>query len=139
MKQVALADDDVELRGLIAELLRAHDLSVLEAADGASLLSLLQRNEFDAVVTDLWMPGLDGNDVLRLRRAGGDMTPFIIITAAPPRVVEGLSTAEHVTVLLKPFTVDMIMRAVEDVLATPSTVAAGTPPRGVGVMDDDDR
>ena len=130
MTRIAVADDDNELRTLIAELLREHGLDVVEAGDGATLLALLHRGGISLVVTDLWMPRLTGSDVLQLRRGSGDSTPFIVITAASRPLAEPLRATEGVTVLYKPFTEQAV---VEAVLATldPSKAAAGTPPEGV--------
>ena len=128
MTRIAVADDDHELRTLIAELLRERGLDVVEASDGATLLGLLHRGGISLVVTDLWMPRLTGSDVIQLRRSSGDTTPFILITAAPSAVAEQVLESDWVKVLYKPFTEDSIVRVVQDTLGAGAT---GTPPTGL--------
>lgn len=130
MTRVAVADDDHDVRALVADLLRERGFEVVEAEDGASLLAMLHRGDVSLVVTDLWMPRLTGSDVIQLRRSSGDKTPFIVITAAPSAVADPLLRNEGVTVLHKPFTEDMILRAVTDNLVG-EAVAKGTPPAGL--------
>lgn len=119
--RVALADDDVDLRELMAEALRERGFEVVEAVDGASLLGLLRRSTVTVVITDLWMPALSGSDVVMTRRREGDATPFVVITAAPAWATEFLSTVDGVTVLRKPFTDHRLVDTIERVLAHAST------------------
>jgi CheY-like chemotaxis protein len=128
MTRIAVADDDHELRTLIADLLRDRGLDVVEASDGATLLAMLHQGGISLVVTDLWMPRLSGSDVLQLRRSSGDTTPFVLITAAPTAVAEQVLDAAGVKVLYKPFTEESILRVIHESLAV---VAAGTPPVGL--------
>jgi two-component system, NtrC family, response regulator AtoC len=114
--RVALAEDDVGLREVVAETLRDSGLEVVEAADGGSLLGIMRRGGVVVVVTDLMMPGLRGDDVLRLLRIGGDETPFVVITAASTPVVDAVLLSPHVTVLRKPFTVGALIEAVSRVV-----------------------
>jgi DNA-binding response OmpR family regulator len=83
--RLLLAEDDFELRDLLACLLRADGHEVVEARDGNELWSLLSSGHserpFALVVSDVRMPGLTAFDVLtRLQRAWTG-TPVILITA----------------------------------------------------------
>lgn len=65
---IVLADDEEDVRALYATLLRAEGFEVAEAADGPSAVALVTDRRPDALVLDLWMPGLNGLEVLdRLR------------------------------------------------------------------------
>jgi DNA-binding response OmpR family regulator len=81
---VLLAEDDFELRELLACVLRADGHDVVEARDGNELWTMLSeddREPFALVVSDVRMPGLTAFDVLsRLQRSLAD-TPVILITA----------------------------------------------------------
>lgn len=121
---VALAEDDPDLRGLLADVLRERGFDVVEAADGASLLQILRRMALALVVTDMWMPSLTGSDVLQLRRREGDETPFVVITAAPPWVTAHVGGLQRVTVLRKPFAATVLIGVIERMLAAD---AAPTP------------
>ena len=114
--RLALAEDDPDLRGLLADELRERGFDVIEAADGSSLLQILQRSALALVITDLWMPSLSGGDVIHMRRRSGDATPFIVITAAPAWVTVQVAALDGVTVLRKPFAADVLIGAVRRIL-----------------------
>src|SRR5438034_9765587 len=86
--RLLLAEDDFELRELLACVLRADGHEVVEVCDGNELWALLNRQAgadhqapFSLVVSDVHMPGLTAFDVLqRLQRALTE-TPVILITA----------------------------------------------------------
>jgi DNA-binding response OmpR family regulator len=82
--RLLLAEDDFELRELLACVLRADGHDVVEARDGNELWTMLSedgREPFALVVSDVRMPGLTAFDVLsRLQRSLAD-TPVILITA----------------------------------------------------------
>ena len=87
--RLLLAEDDLELRELLAYVLRADGHEVVEARDGLELLEILRESSergalhepFALVVSDVRMPGLTAFDVLtRLQRAVTN-TPVILITA----------------------------------------------------------
>jgi len=56
MKTILLVDDDISLRSVLAEVLRAKGYEVVEAADGREALNCFDRKPTDLVVTDLIMP-----------------------------------------------------------------------------------
>lgn len=111
-RRVALAEDDPDQRELILELLQDEGFDVIAAADGAALLSLLRRGQFDLVITDLWMPSLNGGDVVHARRRDGDRTPVIVITAATQPFTAQVADVDRVIVLQKPFTRDWLLAQV---------------------------
>jgi DNA-binding response OmpR family regulator len=85
--RLLLAEDDFELRELLACVLRADGHDVVEARDGNELWSMLSEDSrsdgesYALVVSDVCMPGLTAFDVLsRLQRSLVD-TPVILITA----------------------------------------------------------
>lgn len=87
--RVLLAEDDPDLRELIATSLRAGGFEVLEAGDGLSFLDLVGpwlfgpelRPPADLIVSDLRMPGISGLSVLDGIRHVNTELPFILITA----------------------------------------------------------
>ena len=61
---IVLAEDDADLRGLYAECLRRAGHVVLEAADGAEAVSLVRAHAPELLLLDIWMPILNGLEVL---------------------------------------------------------------------------
>jgi CheY-like chemotaxis protein len=92
---------------------------VVEAADGAEALDVMERNasRIDLLVTDLMMPGVSGRELIarfRERHAG---VPIICMTGfAPEREMSSPFAPEVHTVLAKPFTYDVLKRAVASAL-----------------------
>jgi CheY-like chemotaxis protein len=62
---VLVVDDEAPLRSTVSAILESAGHRVVEAEDGLVALSLLNERAFDLVVLDLYMPKLDGVEVLR--------------------------------------------------------------------------
>ena len=82
-KTVLVIDDEPEIRGLLELALRVDGYEVETACDGREALVILEDVPVDAVITDLYMPDLDGFELcLALRRDGRfDNLPIIVFTA----------------------------------------------------------
>jgi DNA-binding response OmpR family regulator len=61
---VVLADDDDDLRAVYAPFLRAQGYTVWEAGDGRAAVDQVRRHHPDLLLLDLWMPVLNGFEVL---------------------------------------------------------------------------
>jgi DNA-binding response OmpR family regulator len=78
--RVLVVDDEPTVREVVVGYLRRDGHEVSEAADGPTALRLLESEPPDLVVLDMMLPGVNGLDILRRIRAGGDM-PVIMLTA----------------------------------------------------------
>lgn len=79
--RVALADDQALVRAGLRALLQQQGIEVvLEAEDGADLLSGLLEHPVDVVLSDIRMPGTDGIEALLQLRERGDTTPVLLLT-----------------------------------------------------------
>lgn len=78
-----LVEDESILRGLVAQFLRREGYHVAEAEDGLEALTLFEETgPFDAVITDLMMPRMDGLTLCgRLRRIAAGL-PIVVCSAA---------------------------------------------------------
>src|SRR6185437_8699666 len=74
---VVVADDDPGFRQVLKSMLAGIAGRVIEAEDGAQALSAIAADRVDLVLTDLRMPGMDGNTLLERLPDG---LPAIIIT-----------------------------------------------------------
>lgn len=80
MQKLALIDDDVEIRQLLSDYLTKNGFEVNAFADGEVFL-VEDHNQFDLVVLDISLPGIDGLEVCRKLRQNSNI-PIIMLTAA---------------------------------------------------------
>jgi EAL domain-containing protein (putative c-di-GMP-specific phosphodiesterase class I)/CheY-like chemotaxis protein len=81
--RVLLVDDEPAILRVFANMLRSAGFAVETAPEGDSARELLQHSEFDAVLSDISMPGMDGLGLLRAVRKLDLDLPVILITANP--------------------------------------------------------
>src|SRR5206468_645190 len=101
--RVLVIDDDDDIRGLVAELLRRAGLEVDEAGDGRAGLRAFHQTPADVVVLDVSMPELDGWETLERIRDLSDV-PVMMLTARGEELerVRGLQAGAD-DYLVKPF------------------------------------
>ena len=105
-KRILLVDDDDDARAVMAAMLGASGAQVTMARGAIDALAILDKEEvFDVVVTDLAMPGQDGNQLLRAARNRGLAVPMVAVSA-----VAGADGREHA---LATGFVDFIRKPVE--------------------------
>ena len=67
---IVLADDDDDLRGIYGHVLRMEGHEVREAANGVDALALIEQETPALLILDVWMPILNGFEVLERLRGG---------------------------------------------------------------------
>ncbi len=77
---ILVAEDSPELREVICDYLTSREDTAVPAEDGIRALELSRSRDFDAVLLDIMMPGLDGFTACRAIREKGDV-PVIFLTA----------------------------------------------------------
>jgi CheY-like chemotaxis protein len=119
-KRVLVVDDQTPVRELVAAVLASDGHSVETARDGADALRLLDSSKrYDLIVSDLKMPGLDGPSLyLELTRRWPETRPHLLFISGFVDSPEysGFLQGTQVQVLLKPFAVDDLSRAVSGLL-----------------------
>lgn len=78
-----IVDDDVAFARAQARILRSDGIECEIAGDGASAAKVLARTDFDVVVSDIVMPGLDGIAFLRAVHEHDQSLPVILLTGRP--------------------------------------------------------
>lgn len=78
--RILVVDDELEMAAVIAEELGDRGYSAVALRSGAVALERLRREPFDALVTDLRMPGVDGLELLRASRLLDPSRPVIVMT-----------------------------------------------------------
>lgn len=79
--KILLIEDDQETNAYVAAGLRAHGNMVETAANGRDGMFLASENNYDVLIVDRMLPGLDGLGVVRLLRESGVKTPALFLTA----------------------------------------------------------
>ncbi len=81
---VLVAEDDVDLRGVLTTSLTRGGHRVLQARDGAEALAAMERENIDLLVLDLLMPNIDGYEVLARMKEDprGSKIPVIVVSGA---------------------------------------------------------
>lgn len=80
MYKLLIAEDDFRIREAVRAFFSKRDFKVCEASDGLEAVNIIKEHEFDIVLLDVMMPGLDGFSVCKILRQDSD-TPVIFITA----------------------------------------------------------
>ena len=114
--QILVVDDDPEIVSLIRRGLAYEGYSVDTAADGNEALAKARDREPDLVILDIMMPGIDGIEVAKRLRAGGEV-PIIILTARGTTAdkVAGLESGAD-DYLVKPFEFDELLARIRALL-----------------------
>ncbi|MFZ5891131.1 MAG: EAL domain-containing protein [Myxococcota bacterium] len=81
--KILVADDDALVRGALVRSLTATGYEVSAAANGREATELLERSQFEAIVSDIAMPEIDGIQLLRAIRQRDADVPVVLITGAP--------------------------------------------------------
>jgi len=80
-ERIWIVDDDRSIRWVLERALRQADIDVTAFENGEQVLTALGREEPDALIADIRMPGIDGLDLLAQIREGHPELPVIIMTA----------------------------------------------------------
>ncbi|HEY3448975.1 MAG TPA: response regulator [Myxococcales bacterium] len=117
--RVLLAEDDPEMRALMAWTLRADGYEVQEVGDGDELLRALGTVELgeggpDVVVTDVQMPGVSGLEVLERVRRSRARLPVLLVTAFGDWETHARAEQLGAEVLDKPIELDDLRKRVFD-------------------------
>ena len=110
--KILVAEDDPRLLKTLIHLFESNNFIVDGVSDGEDALDFASTGEYDGLVLDIMMPGLDGIEVLKKLRAKGLSTPALFLTARTEveQRVEGLDAGAD-DYLPKPFaTAELIAR-----------------------------
>ncbi len=122
MAPILLVDDTLHVRISIRDSLEMAGYEVEEAVDGLVAIELLKSRSYALLITDLWMPNVDGIDLLKRLRTINPKMPVIAISGgAPGRAPIDYSVALATTwgadvVLHKPFDNDDLVDEVKALL-----------------------
>jgi excisionase family DNA binding protein len=119
--RVLVVDDEEAVRDLIAKTLTMADYDVTPASDGQAALDALTDADFDLLITDLRMPGMDGLTVIRQARRLSPSLPIVIITgySTEASAIEAINLGVC-GYLTKPFRLPRILSVAARALGEPT-------------------
>jgi len=106
MGRILIVEDDTTFRSLLKTILQRDGYAVSEAISGAEGWQLLQRKEFDLVISDLKMPGMSGLELYQRLRSEREPPPFILLTA--------FGTIEQAVAAIKEGVADFLTKPLKD-------------------------
>jgi len=119
--RVLVVDDEASIRDLLAKTLALDEYDVDTAGDAATALSRIRASEYDLLIADLRMPGMDGLTLIRQVKRIRTELPVIIITgfSSESSAIEAvnLGVAGY---LRKPFRVPEVLAAARKALGAPA-------------------
>jgi len=105
-KEVLVIEDDADIVELLTIHLEDLDCNVYDASDGIDGLKMAQSGNYDLIILDLMLPGMDGIEICRKLRSEEKYTPILMLTAKAEDIdkIIGLETGAD-DYMTKPFNV----------------------------------
>lgn len=134
MYKVLIIEDDANITELLTIHLQDLACEVVSAAHGLDGLALAQEQNFDLIILDLMLPGINGMEICRKVRQSGQQSPILMLSAKSEEIdkVMGLETGAD-DYLTKPFSirefiarVKVIFRRKEERVKTEGTPSASS-------------
>jgi DNA-binding NtrC family response regulator len=127
LKKILVVDDEAGIRELLFDVLSSSGFKVTLAKDGIDSLEVMQKRNFDLLITDVHMPRLDGIGLLKRMKRAGRRERVIVMSGSPTQRSWGLEDAPPVyTQLSKPFPLDSFLDVVSSALAQPKATGQGS-------------
>jgi CheY-like chemotaxis protein/anti-sigma regulatory factor (Ser/Thr protein kinase) len=116
-------EDDRTTQHLVTSILRGGGYAVHAATDGAAALAELGREDYDLVLTDIWMPQMTGLDLLaELRKLPRPPRAVVLTTDATPETMLKALREQAYQFLTKPVQAAELLELVESAMAAPTEV-----------------
>jgi DNA-binding NtrC family response regulator len=114
MIRVLIADDEPNLRRVIASELSDNGYQVIEAESGYNAIEIIEKDDFDVLLLDLNMPGLAGMDVLKRVKTFEMPAEVIVLTghATVPSAVEAMKLGAY-DFIAKPFKIEELKAVID--------------------------
>ena len=117
MAKILIAEDDRDLNRLVSITLRNNGFDVTSCFDGAEALEQFDKNKYDALLTDVMMPNMDGFDLAQNVRDMDKTVPIVFMTAKDDKQSKMLGYALEIDdYVTKPFDVDLLVLKLKAIL-----------------------
>ena len=108
-KKILVVDDEQDVRETLESVLAKLDYNPVVAAGGKEALEIIKQNKIDVVLSDLYMPEMDGIELLKRVKTENRNIVFLMITAHPTieTAVDAIKKGAY-DYLTKPFHIDEV-------------------------------
>jgi two-component system response regulator PilR (NtrC family) len=108
-KRVLVVDDEQDVRETLGTVLEKLDYQAMTAADGDEALDIVQTQKVDVILSDLYMPGMNGIELLKRIKSQRKNIVFLMITAHPTieTAVDAIKKGAY-DYLTKPFHIEEV-------------------------------
>ncbi len=114
-QSILIVDDEEIIRDFLSEVLEDYDIDV--ACDGDEAITKLRGRSFDLIITDLRMPKVPGEEVVKAAREHSPNTKVIVISGYSSLYTVSQSVSHGASAFLsKPFSIKELMQTVSDAL-----------------------
>lgn len=109
LRKILVVDDEEDVRDTLYNVLKSLNYEPYTAASGADALEVIKKTPIDVVLSDLYMPEMDGIELLKRVRAEDPKMVFLMITAHPTveTAVEAIKKGAY-DYLTKPFHIEEV-------------------------------
>lgn len=121
LMRILLVEDDTAIARSLKEGLEDESYAVDIAHDGSEGYRTAAADDYDVIILDIMLPGMNGYEVCRALRNDGNKTPILMLTARDTErdIVEGLDTGAD-DYLAKPFSFDVLLARIRALLRRPN-------------------
>jgi CheY-like chemotaxis protein len=117
-KQALIAEDDDQIRSLLALILQRDGYSVVQARNGQEAIDRLAEKPYDLLLLDLMMPVRSGFDVLLdIQQSGNKPAALIVVSAVPEPFLDRVKQQAD-RVVPKPFDLQELRKVIASVSAS---------------------
>jgi len=123
--RVLLVEDDPTVRGLLIRLMQSYGLEIASAENGNQAMQLFEQETYDLLLTDLYMPEMNGWELIRTIRERDPKLPIIALSAyATPEQLGDLESC-HARLFSKPLNFRVLHAYIDELLRAGSKAAGG--------------
>lgn len=117
-EKVLLVDDEEEFLEIMAERMRARDMDVTTTDSAAKAISMIEKKDFDAIVMDFQMPGMDGMEALKAIKDKRPEQQIILLTgyATVEKTIDAMKVGAT-DFLEKPADIDLLSKKIKQAKA----------------------